>query len=142
MFFKYFKSFAMNWKLYELYNQKRKKRLSCSGSLLLITSLQSQTDYIGQKITIADSTTLLTITDLVTFTIWSLKQNDNIIIDHIKWIPFFSFSGIVAERVNLRYFLSLGMIFSGVFTFLFGLAKYTEIHGIAYFIVIQVKLVF
>ena len=52
---------------------------------------------------------------------------------------FKNFSGIVAERVNLRYFLSLGMIFSGVFTFLFGLAKYTGIHGISYFIVIQVK---
>ena len=49
-----------------------------------------------------------------------------------------NFSGIVAERVNLRYFLSLGMIFSGIFTVLFGLAKYIEVHGIAYFIVIQV----
>ena len=48
-------------------------------------------------------------------------------------------SGIVAERVNLRYFLALGMIFSGVFTFLFGLAKYIEVHSIAYFIVIQVQ---
>ena len=39
--------------------------------------------------------------------------------------------------MNLRYFLSLGMILSGVFTFLFGLAFYTNIHAIAYFIVIQ-----
>lgn len=50
---------------------------------------------------------------------------------------FMFFSGIVAERMNLRYFLSLGMILSAVFVFLFGLAYYLEIHGIAYFIAIQ-----
>jgi OPA family glycerol-3-phosphate transporter-like MFS transporter 1/2 len=41
--------------------------------------------------------------------------------------------------MNLRYYLSFGMIASGVFTFLFGLAYYLEIHSIAYFIVIQVR---
>jgi OPA family glycerol-3-phosphate transporter-like MFS transporter 1/2 len=40
--------------------------------------------------------------------------------------------------VNLRYFLSLGMIMSGLFTFLFGLAHYIDVHSIAYFIVVQV----
>ena len=54
---------------------------------------------------------------------------------------FFMFiSGFVAERMNLRYFLSLGMIISGVFTFLFGFAKTVEIHSIYYFITVQVSI--
>ncbi|XP_047097321.1 glucose-6-phosphate exchanger SLC37A2 isoform X5 [Schistocerca piceifrons] len=47
-------------------------------------------------------------------------------------------SGIIAERVNLRYFLSLGMIFSGVFCYLFGLARTCNIHVMWYFILMQV----
>ena len=49
-------------------------------------------------------------------------------------------SGFVAERMNLRYFLSIGMIMSGVFTFLFGFAKVVEIHSIYYFVTVQVRL--
>merc|ERR1719334_1795367 len=49
-------------------------------------------------------------------------------------------SGFVAERMDLRYFLSLGMIFSGIFTFLFGFAYNAGIHSLAYFIFIQVVL--
>ena len=48
-------------------------------------------------------------------------------------------SGFVAERVNLRYFLALGMITSGIFTYLFGLAKSYGIHYMWYFTLIQVK---
>jgi len=52
---------------------------------------------------------------------------------------FFMFwSGLLAERMDLRYFLSLGMIFSGFFTFLFGLAYFANIHSLAFFIVIQI----
>ncbi|GAB6020611.1 hypothetical protein CHUAL_003286 [Chamberlinius hualienensis] len=47
------------------------------------------------------------------------------------------FSGIIAERMNLRHFLALGMIFSGLFTVLFGLAYPFKIHNIWYFIVVQ-----
>ncbi|GAB6027694.1 hypothetical protein CHUAL_001934 [Chamberlinius hualienensis] len=46
-------------------------------------------------------------------------------------------SGFVAERVNLRYYLSFGMILSGVFTYLFGIAYNYNIHQLWYFIVIQ-----
>ena len=54
---------------------------------------------------------------------------------------FFMFwSGIVAERMDLRYFLSGGMILSGIFTFLFGIAYNTNIHSLGYFISIQVIL--
>lgn len=48
-------------------------------------------------------------------------------------------SGFIAERVNLRYFLSLGMIFSGVFSYLFGIAKTYDIHNMGYFVVVQVS---
>jgi len=47
------------------------------------------------------------------------------------------FTGAIAERMNLRYYLTLGMVTSGLFSFLFGLAKSTGIKSIYYFIVIQ-----
>jgi len=46
-------------------------------------------------------------------------------------------SGFVAERVNLRYFLALGMLLSGLFTILFGLGKYMGIHSIYYYLAMQ-----
>ncbi|ODM99600.1 Sugar phosphate exchanger 2 [Orchesella cincta] len=46
-------------------------------------------------------------------------------------------SGFVAERVNLRYFLSLGMLLSGLFTYLFGVARFRNIHNLSYFILVQ-----
>jgi len=54
---------------------------------------------------------------------------------------FFMFgSGFVAERMDLRYFLSLGMIMSGIFTFLFGFAYNAGIHSLWYLLAIQVAL--
>ncbi|XP_017838747.1 glucose-6-phosphate exchanger SLC37A2 isoform X2 [Drosophila busckii] len=47
-------------------------------------------------------------------------------------------SGFIAERVSLRYFLSMGMILTGVFTYLFGLARTSNIHSIWYFILVQI----
>lgn len=46
-------------------------------------------------------------------------------------------SGFVAERVSLRYFLTFGMLLSGIFTYLFGIAKTYDIHSMWYFIVVQ-----
>ena len=51
----------------------------------------------------------------------------------------FIFSGFIAERMDLRYFLSIGMLFSGIFVFLLGFAKVAGIHHIAYFIGMQVR---
>lgn len=48
-------------------------------------------------------------------------------------------SGFIAERVNLRYFLSLGMLLSGVFTYVVGLAKIYDIHNMWYFVLMQVS---
>ncbi|XP_034477043.1 glucose-6-phosphate exchanger SLC37A2 isoform X2 [Drosophila innubila] len=47
-------------------------------------------------------------------------------------------SGFIAERVSLRYFLSMGMIMTGVFTYLFGLARTSNIHSLSYFIIVQI----
>lgn len=51
---------------------------------------------------------------------------------------FMFFSGFLADRCNLRYFLSAGMISSGILLYLFGLTKYLEIHSLSYFIIIQI----
>ncbi len=48
------------------------------------------------------------------------------------------FSGLVADRVNLRYFLTLGLIGSGLNVVLIGLAYFFQIHYLAYFLVVQV----
>lgn len=46
-------------------------------------------------------------------------------------------SGMVAERVDLRYFLSLGMLMSAVFCYLFGIGRTYGVHNIYYYIVMQ-----
>lgn len=47
------------------------------------------------------------------------------------------FSGFIAERVSLRYFLTFGMLFSGIFCYLFGVAKVYDIHSMGYFVLVQ-----
>ncbi|NXL54059.1 G6PT3 protein, partial [Podilymbus podiceps] len=47
-------------------------------------------------------------------------------------------SGIFGERLPLRYYLSGGMMLSGVFTALFGLGYFWNIHVLWYYIVVQV----
>ncbi|GBP57340.1 Glucose-6-phosphate exchanger SLC37A2 [Eumeta japonica] len=44
---------------------------------------------------------------------------------------------MVAERVDLRYFLSIGMLLSGIFCYLFGLAKTLDIHNLSYYLLVQ-----
>lgn len=47
-------------------------------------------------------------------------------------------SGFVAERVNLRYFLAVGMISSGIACYLFGIAHRFDIHSLWYYIAVQI----
>lgn len=47
-------------------------------------------------------------------------------------------SGHIAERMNLRYFLTIGMIGSGFFTALFGFGRYWNIHALWFYVVVQV----
>lgn len=48
------------------------------------------------------------------------------------------FSGHVAERTSLRFFLGFGLIGSGFINMIFGIAKYVNIHSVYYFYSIQV----
>uniref|UniRef100_A0A3Q2TQG0 Glucose-6-phosphate exchanger SLC37A2 n=1 Tax=Fundulus heteroclitus TaxID=8078 RepID=A0A3Q2TQG0_FUNHE len=48
------------------------------------------------------------------------------------------FSGIFGERLPLRYYLSFGMLMSGLFTCLFGLGFYWNIHSLGYYAFVQV----
>lgn len=48
------------------------------------------------------------------------------------------FSGFVAEHMDLRHFLTVGMISSGLFTIAFGLGYVWKIHNFAYFVTVQV----
>ncbi|CAH2218532.1 ATP-dependent DNA helicase Q4 [Pelobates cultripes] len=47
-------------------------------------------------------------------------------------------SGMIGERLPLRYFLSCGMVASGFFTILFGFGYFYNIHNLSYYIIIQV----
>lgn len=55
-----------------------------------------------------------------------------------SYAVFMFFAGYVAERVHLRYFVTLAMILSGFCTYLFGLAYYYDIHAFYYFVLIQI----
>lgn len=48
-------------------------------------------------------------------------------------------SGMFGERLPLRYYLSSGMILSGLFTVLFGLGFYWQIHSLWYYCLVQVS---
>ncbi|XP_025409479.1 glucose-6-phosphate exchanger SLC37A2 isoform X2 [Sipha flava] len=48
------------------------------------------------------------------------------------------FSGLIAEHVNIRIFLTLGMILSGTACSMFGFARIYNIHSITYFIAVQI----
>ncbi|XP_054165833.1 glucose-6-phosphate exchanger SLC37A2-like [Oppia nitens] len=47
-------------------------------------------------------------------------------------------NGMIAERMNLRYFLTIGMLFSGICNILFGLAYFLGIHSLGYFYFVQI----
>ncbi|KAL6030304.1 hypothetical protein STEG23_036202, partial [Scotinomys teguina] len=49
-------------------------------------------------------------------------------------------SGIFGERLPLRYYLSAGMVLSGLFTSLFGLGYFWNIHMLWYFVLIQARI--
>ncbi|KAJ0724338.1 putative major facilitator superfamily, MFS transporter superfamily [Helianthus annuus] len=48
------------------------------------------------------------------------------------------FSGHVGDRIDLRLFLTVGMIGSGVFTVMFGLGYWFDVHFFGYFVVVQI----
>lgn len=48
------------------------------------------------------------------------------------------FSGYLADRSNLRYFLSGGLVLSGLLLYAFGMAFYLDIHSMSYFVIVQI----
>jgi len=50
----------------------------------------------------------------------------------------FIFSGFVAEHMDLRHFLTVGMLLSGLMSVFFGLGYFWNLHSFAYFVTIQV----
>lgn len=49
------------------------------------------------------------------------------------------FSGFLAEHMDLRHFLTVGMLASGLFTIAFGLGYFWHVHYFAYFVTVQVR---
>ncbi|XP_078265886.1 glucose-6-phosphate exchanger SLC37A1-like [Rhinoraja longicauda] len=47
-------------------------------------------------------------------------------------------SGIIGERLSIRLYLTFGMLLSGLFTALFGMGYFYNIHNLQYYIFIQV----
>ncbi|XP_058517571.1 glucose-6-phosphate exchanger SLC37A1 [Ochotona princeps] len=47
-------------------------------------------------------------------------------------------SGIIGERLPIRYYLTFGMLASGAFTALFGLGYFYDVHSLSFYVVTQV----
>ena len=56
----------------------------------------------------------------------------------VSYAIFMFASGMLAERVDLRMFLSMGMLMSGVMTMLFGAAFFWGVHTIWYLVLVQI----
>lgn len=54
------------------------------------------------------------------------------------FIPFHDPSGIIGERLPIRYYLTVGMLASGLFTAMFGLGYFYNIHNLWFYIMAQV----
>ncbi|KAM6983986.1 glucose-6-phosphate exchanger SLC37A2 [Tautogolabrus adspersus] len=88
----------------------------------------------------------LNITNNATWCDWKPFDQDNYqtlfgILDNSFLIAYaigMFISGIFGERLPLRYYLSFGMLMSGLFTCLFGLGFYLNIHSLGYYASIQV----
>uniref|UniRef100_A0A665XBC9 Glucose-6-phosphate exchanger SLC37A2 n=1 Tax=Echeneis naucrates TaxID=173247 RepID=A0A665XBC9_ECHNA len=88
----------------------------------------------------------LNITNNATWCDWAPFDQDNYqalfgVLDNCFLVAYaigMFFSGIFGERLPLRYYLSVGMLSSGLFTSLFGLGFYWNIHSLGYYAFIQV----
>ena len=56
----------------------------------------------------------------------------------VSYSIFMFVSGLVAERVDLRIFLTVGMLSSGLLTMMFGAAYFSGIHTVWYLLAIQI----
>ena len=58
----------------------------------------------------------------------------------VSYAVFMFVSGMVAERVDLRCFLSLGLLAAGISTALLGAAQLAGIHSLAYLLAVQANI--
>ena len=56
----------------------------------------------------------------------------------VSYAIFMFVSGLVAERMDLRIFLTVGMLSSGLLTMMFGAAYFSGIHTVWYLLTIQI----
>ncbi|XP_064477178.1 glucose-6-phosphate exchanger SLC37A2-like [Ornithodoros turicata] len=92
-----------------------------------------------------DTNIIVTLNNSKTWCDWAPFNGDNAntLLATLDSVYLFSYavcmfiSGFVAERVNLRYFLALGMLLSALTTHLFGLGYSLAIHSFAYYLVVQ-----
>ncbi|CAG5870729.1 unnamed protein product [Menidia menidia] len=88
----------------------------------------------------------LNITNNATWCDWAPFDQDNYqtlfgVLDNSFLVAYaigMFFSGIFGERLPLRLYLSAGMLMSGLFTCLFGLGFYWNIHSLGYYAFVQV----
>lgn len=88
----------------------------------------------------------LNITNNVTWCDWAPFDQDNYktllgILDNCFLVAYaigMFISGVFGERLPLRYYLSAGMVLSGIFTALFGFGFYWNIHSLGYYAFVQV----
>ncbi|XP_072165938.1 glucose-6-phosphate exchanger SLC37A2-like [Diadema setosum] len=71
-------------------------------------------------------------------------DNANVLLGSLDYAYLFAYavgmyaSGHIGERMDLRYFLSFGMVMSGFWTAMFGMAYFLHIHSYYYFIFMQI----
>lgn len=58
-------------------------------------------------------------------------------VESLSIMTIFFRSGMVAERIPIRYFLSSGMLLSGIFTAMFGLGYFANVHVFSFYIIAQ-----
>lgn len=88
----------------------------------------------------------LNVTDNATWCDWAPFDQDNYqtlfgLLDNCFLVAYavgMFFSGIFGERLPLRLYLTAGMLLSGLFTCLFGLGFYWNIHSLPYYAFVQV----
>lgn len=60
------------------------------------------------------------------------------LITALLFISFHIPSGLIGERLPIRYYLTVGMLASGLFTAMFGLGYFCNIHNLWFYIMAQV----
>ena len=69
----------------------------------------------------------------------NIRKQHKYVLNFLFTYHFNFFSGHIAERMSLRYFLTIGMLGSGLLTTAFGMGYFWNIHSFSYYVVVQVS---